>query len=157
MAYTAVKCRRCGQRYYQGEDHLCPPPKPQRTVAAPPSAAQLQEDWTATEALCAIFGTVGSIALVAGALYLSAENTYIATGVCVGGFIAGAIGALIGSTRARPASGYLLGLLAGPLGWILILLGPDERPECPQCLGVIPFGAKKCMHCGSDIQGPTTP
>lgn len=156
MAYTAVKCRRCGQRYYQGEDHLCPPPKPQLTVAAPPSAAQLQEDWTATEALCGVFGVVGSIALLAAAANFAPELPYIPA-ACIGIFIAGAIGALIGSSRARPASGYLLGLLAGPLGWILILLGPDERPKCPQCLGVIPFGAKKCMHCGSDIQGPTTP
>ena len=30
----------------------------------------------------------------------------------------------------------------------------QARKKCPQCLGVVPDGARKCMHCGGDLVVP---
>ena len=60
------------------------------------------------------------------------------------------IGAAIGQTRNNAVIGGLLGLLFGPLGCLLALVD-DKRAQCPECLGRVPFGARKCRHCGSDI------
>jgi|GEM_PF-1616246 len=67
-----------------------------------------------------------------------------------GMFISGIIGAVIGSTRNNAASGFFLGALLGPIGWLLAFV-VDRRPVCPACKGHVPEGAAKCMHCASDI------
>jgi hypothetical protein len=56
-------------------------------------------------------------------------------------------GAVIGKFRGRAFVGGLVGLLLGPVGWLLILLGPDHRAKCPECRGVIDPRAKRCPHC----------
>lgn len=68
------------------------------------------------------------------------------------------VGYAIGDARGRWALGFWLGLLLGPIGWILtaLLAGPAQ-PEnndgplvkCPECLGEVPALARKCRHCGS--------
>lgn len=65
------------------------------------------------------------------------------------------IGGLIGILRGRGVDGIVLGLLVGPIGWLLIWLGPDKRRKCPACLGVVPEGARKCCHCASDLTAGT--
>ena len=62
--------------------------------------------------------------------------------------IGAVIGGVIGATRENGAGGAVLGFLLGPVGWLLTLF-LDHRPQCPQCLGRIPVGAKLCLHCGS--------
>jgi hypothetical protein len=61
------------------------------------------------------------------------------------------VGALIGSSKGRSGEGAILGLILGPIGWLAVALGPDERPKCSHCGGDIVAGFAKCKHCGSEI------
>ena len=61
------------------------------------------------------------------------------------------IGLLIGKNKERGCEGFFFGLLLGPLGWIITLLLSDDRPRCPECLGVVNDYAKKCKNCGADL------
>jgi len=67
--------------------------------------------------------------------------------------VGGLVGVLCGTARGRVNEGFLFGALLGPIGWLLILVGPDKRPKCSECGGVVVPGARKCMHCGSEIGG----
>jgi hypothetical protein len=62
------------------------------------------------------------------------------------------VGAIIGNIKGRPSAGAFWGLLLGPLGWILMVCVPDQRPRCPECLGTVLTGAHKCKHCGSTLE-----
>ena len=68
-------------------------------------------------------------------------------------FVSPVIGYAIGKTRNCPLVGALLGLLFGPLGWLLAFLN-DRREQCPQCRGRVPDGAVRCLHCGSAFEVP---
>jgi hypothetical protein len=60
--------------------------------------------------------------------------------------VCGGVGFLIGRSRDQAASGIIWGAILGPIGWIVVLCLPDNRPKCPECKGMIPFGAKRCLH-----------
>ena len=62
-----------------------------------------------------------------------------------------AIGYYIGQTKGRPTAGALLGLLLGPIGWLLLYVGPDISPKCPECGGSVVAGARRCKNCGSEL------
>ena len=61
--------------------------------------------------------------------------------------LTGGMGFAIGKMKGRPGEGFLLGLFLGPLGWLLILLFPEDGRKCPECKGVIPKDARRCKHC----------
>ena len=61
------------------------------------------------------------------------------------------VGGVIGSTRNNVGTGLVLGGLLGPIGWIIVLF-LDERPKCPECRGSLPDNAKRCQHCGVEIE-----
>lgn len=42
--------------------------------------------------------------------------------------ICGLVGAAIGARKNRGGAGFFFGLLLGPLGWLIIAVGPDLRP-----------------------------
>lgn len=42
------------------------------------------------------------------------------------------IGAAIGATKNRAVAGFLYGLLLGPIGWLLIIIGPTARTQKPR-------------------------
>jgi hypothetical protein len=63
----------------------------------------------------------------------------------------GLIGAVIGQARGRHFAGFWWGFFLGPIGWLIILLGTDARPKCPECLGVIIAGATRCKNCGAEL------
>ena len=69
--------------------------------------------------------------------------------ICV--LICSLIGALIGKSKGRVGSGLIWSFLLGPIGWLIVALMADLRPMCSECGGVIVEGARKCKHCGSDI------
>jgi hypothetical protein len=60
-------------------------------------------------------------------------------------------GLLIGQQMGRPTAGFLWGLLAGPLGWLIVAVGPNRQPKCPYCGGVVVLGASKCKNCCSSL------
>jgi hypothetical protein len=61
------------------------------------------------------------------------------------------VGALIGQSKGRVGAGAFFGFLIGPIGWLIIALGPNKKPKCPFCNGEIAKGAIKCKNCGSDL------
>jgi hypothetical protein len=67
----------------------------------------------------------------------------------------GAIGMLIGQGKGRPAAGLFFGMLLGPFGWLVVLLGPSAQQmssaPCPHCRGVLPFNQAQCNHCGNRV------
>ena len=77
------------------------------------------------------------------------------------GVIFGGVGQMIAARRGMRASkGILLGLLLGPIGWILLAVLPTSDAEqershqrqghkrCPQCAEWVKRGAKVCRFCG---------
>jgi hypothetical protein len=62
------------------------------------------------------------------------------------------IGYLIGKGKGRGADGAVWGMLLGPIGWMVIALGPDTRRKCPLCAGPLPDAkVTRCRHCGQEI------
>jgi 4-amino-4-deoxy-L-arabinose transferase-like glycosyltransferase len=41
------------------------------------------------------------------------------------------IGAAIGQRKGRGGAGFFFGLILGPIGWIIIAVGPDLRQKVP--------------------------
>lgn len=61
------------------------------------------------------------------------------------------VGTAVGQRKGRAGAGALFGLLLGPIGWLVVAVGPDLRAKCPDCGGTVPRGVRKCMHCGSEL------
>lgn len=57
--------------------------------------------------------------------------------------------------RGRELVGFLLGLILGPLGLLLIFAISDQRPKCPDCKSPVLPGARKCARCGGEIRAQT--
>ena len=69
-----------------------------------------------------------------------------------GCLICGVIGAVIGQTRNNGGGGFFLGLLLGPIGWIIVLMMDDPTMKpCPTCKGKCPGDATRCQHCGVEF------
>jgi len=62
-----------------------------------------------------------------------------------------AIGRSIGIVKGRPTAGLLWSMILGPIGWLLVALGPNLSPRCHRCGGIIKKGFKICCHCGGKI------
>jgi hypothetical protein len=68
--------------------------------------------------------------------------------------LGGLVGAAIGTKKNRTGGGFVLGLLLGPIGWLLVAVGPDLRekgPTCPHCGGEMAPGKAVCRHCGREV------
>ena len=74
--------------------------------------------------------------------------------------IFGLLGMAIGRRKGRSGAGFFFGALLGPLGWLLITVGPDYSAEavaakkgkkCPFCAEVVKEEAIVCKHCGRDL------
>lgn len=68
--------------------------------------------------------------------------------------ISAGVGALIGYYKGRVGFGFVMGLLFGFIGWIIVAVMTDRRIKCTECNVKSPPGAKKCGHCGAPIGGP---
>lgn len=62
-----------------------------------------------------------------------------------------AIGALIGKRKNRQAAGALFGFLLGPIGWLVVGLGPNLGRKCPSCAEIVQAAAKVCRHCQREL------
>jgi len=82
----------------------------------------------------------------------------------IGMLIGGLVGALIGRSRGRLVDGLGWGIILGPIGWLIVALGPDVKiaqaamrmRKCPSCAELVQPDAKVCKHCGRDINPTPT-
>lgn len=64
------------------------------------------------------------------------------------------VGVFLAEHRGRwRIEGFMWGALLGPIGLLIMALGPDFRPYCSECGGVLAPEARRCRHCGSVITG----
>ena len=61
--------------------------------------------------------------------------------------IGGIVGSMIGGRKNRYGDGLVLGVLLGPVGWLIAALMDDHRPRCPSCRSVVDPLAVVCAHC----------
>ena len=65
------------------------------------------------------------------------------------------VGALIGKYKNAVVRDTILGAALGPIGWIISLLLPAQKPKpiCPACHKVLEIGDVHCRHCGAKLSG----
>jgi len=75
--------------------------------------------------------------------------------ILISPFLNALIGGVIGQARGRTTAGLFFGFFLGPVGWILIWLGPDKNTmECPYCKERIKKNAIVCKYCRKAILLP---
>lgn len=62
------------------------------------------------------------------------------------------LGSMIGSAKGAGFSGFVLGLLLGPIGVLIVLVSNGNRRKCPLCAERIQVAAKVCPHCRNEIK-----
>ena len=71
------------------------------------------------------------------------------------GLISLAVGIAIGVWKGRVFASILWSSFLGPLGWIVVALGPNMTPKttgnCPHCAHLIPVNERFCKNCNSAV------
>lgn len=62
----------------------------------------------------------------------------------------GLISAMIGSKKGAGCSGFIIGIILGPLGIVAALISKGNRKTCPFCKELIHKDAVVCPHCQKD-------
>jgi hypothetical protein len=63
----------------------------------------------------------------------------------------GVCGWLLGRFKERPLAGAVLGVLLGPIGWLILLLGPRGTTPCPYCGATLKLWQARCGACGASM------
>jgi hypothetical protein len=66
-------------------------------------------------------------------------------------FLCGIAGAMIGARKGAGCSGFLLGLVLGPIGLVIALVMKGSRVRCPACKELIQKKAVICPYCRSNL------
>ena len=106
---------------------------------------------SATEKLTSAAGS-GDMETVVLDYYLIALVLYV--------IFFGLIGVVVGQRKGRAFAGFVFGALLGPIGWLIVALGPDIKAsqeaarlrKCPFCAELVQPEAKVCKHCGRNIK-----
>ena len=61
------------------------------------------------------------------------------------------VGYAIGERKGNVATGIILGLLLGPIGWLVTAMCFSNLRKCPFCSEDIKPDAKVCRYCGRDL------
>ncbi len=61
------------------------------------------------------------------------------------------VGLLIGRRKGNAFTGFLWGLIMGPIGWVIMVTTRKHSSKCPNCGGIVDKGYEQCKHCGSDL------
>jgi len=70
------------------------------------------------------------------------------------GIIFGIIGAMIGSSKGEGCFGFLICVLLGPLGLLIVIFMKGVRKTCPYCKELIHKDAMVCPKCQRDMPTP---
>ncbi len=65
--------------------------------------------------------------------------------------VCGLAGGMIGAQKGEPVVGFILGLLIGPLGELVVLRSSGKGKTCPYCKEMVKRGATICKHCRQPI------
>ena len=65
--------------------------------------------------------------------------------------LCGFIGMMIGSKKGEGCGGFMLGVLLGPIGVIIIMLVRGQRKPCLACKELINKKATVCPHCRTAV------
>jgi len=65
-----------------------------------------------------------------------------------------AAAAVYSGKGGSPVSGFLIGILLGPIGLIIALISGSQLPKCPYCAERIQRDAKVCPHCRKELPDP---
>ncbi len=72
--------------------------------------------------------------------------------ILISGLFGGLIGYSIGNKKGQPGAGFFLGLLLGPIGWLIIALSKDKNKKpCPFCKEPTHKDATVCSHCQKEL------
>jgi hypothetical protein len=61
------------------------------------------------------------------------------------------VGYLIGKRKNDASGGLVLGLLLGPIGWLITAVSTGNLRKCPFCSEDIKPDAKVCRYCGREV------
>lgn len=67
------------------------------------------------------------------------------------------VGAALGKRKGRGGVGFLLGLLFGPIGILVVLAIRGNRKTCPACKELIHKEAIRCPRCQYDLTTTNNP
>jgi len=71
--------------------------------------------------------------------------------------VSGFLTASVWSRKGGSAfTGFVLGILLGPIGLIIALVGGDQRAKCPYCSERIQADAIICPHCRTTLKSVET-
>ena len=65
--------------------------------------------------------------------------------------VCGIIAAMIGGRKGMGTSGFLIGVLLGPLGVLIAHFSKGDRKTCSSCKELVHKEAKVCPHCQRDF------
>ena len=63
----------------------------------------------------------------------------------------GIAAAIIGARKGEGLGGFILGVLLGPIGILIVAVSRGNRRECPACRELIHAAARICPHCRTEI------
>ena len=66
--------------------------------------------------------------------------------------LCGAIASMIGARKGEGFTGFVIGILLGPIGVIVVLLSKGNRKKCPFCAELVNKEAIVCPHCQRDLK-----
>lgn len=72
----------------------------------------------------------------------------------IGAPIMGLIGYMIGKGKGEGTGGCLIGMLLGPIGWLITALSSGDRVICPYCREKISPEATRCPKCQAAVHTP---
>lgn len=64
--------------------------------------------------------------------------------------VGGVVGYAIGAVKDRPVMATLLGVVFGPIGWLISLID-GTKYACPECASDVRKDARRCPQCRTSL------